>query len=193
MSDRQQSLPTGREAAYSSIGEFPLAYEMQDHRYSFEIDATPEELWRKFFAPKSRGDVIQHRGVRIEILHPGDERGEGLVRHCHFPVPWYLISGGRAMSWEWITEVKPCESWRYDGVGKPLWSKATGWTRLEQLDGGHTRVHFRETYHVFNPILRVLFERAVHRFISKDNDVLIKESLEHGLELMRAHETSEAG
>ena len=24
-------------------------------------------------------------GVKIEILHPGDDIGNGLVRHCHFP------------------------------------------------------------------------------------------------------------
>ena len=159
---------------------------MQDHRYSFEIDATPEELWRMFFAPKQKGQVTEHHDVRIEILHPGDENGEGLVRHCHFRVPWYLLSGGKAMSWEWITEVKPLEGWRYDGVGKPLWSKATGWTRFERLPEGRTRVHFRETYHVFNPILRVLLERAVHRYISKDNDRLIQEAIEKGIEHMRS-------
>ena len=89
------------------------------------------------------------------------------------------------MSWEWLTEVNPCESWRYDAVGKPLWSKASGWTRFERLEEGRTRVHFRETYHVFNPILRFLLERIVHRAISKDNDRVIKQSIERGLAVMR--------
>ncbi len=160
---------------------------MQDHRYSFEIDATPEELWAVFWSPKTKGQVIEHGDVRIEILHTGDANGEGLVRHCHFKVPRYLLSGGVAMSWEWLTEVKPLESWRYDAVGKPLYSRATGWTRLEDLGGGGTRVHFRETYHVFNPILRALLERAVHRYISKDNDRIIKSSLEAGVGALREH------
>ncbi len=157
---------------------------MQDHRYSFEIDATPEELWRLFWGRK-KGDVLEHGDVRIEILHAGDASGEGLVRHCNFRVPRYLLSGGKAMSWEWLTEVNPCESWRYDAVGKPLWSKASGWTRFERLEEGRTRVHFRETYHVFNPILRFLLERIVHRAISKDNDRVIKQSIERGLAVMR--------
>jgi hypothetical protein len=157
---------------------------MQDHRYSFEIDASPEELWRLFWGRRQR---VTHNGdVRIEILHFGDETGEGLIRHCHFPVPRYLLSGGRAKSWEWLTEVKPCESWRYDAIGKPLWSEATGWTRFEDLGNGRTRIHFRETYHVFNPILRFLLEKRVHRFISKDNDRAIKAAVERGLEAMRA-------
>ena len=90
------------------------------------------------------------------------------------------------MSWEWLTDVKPLESWRYDAVGKPLWSKASGFTRLEDLGNGQTRVHFRETYHVFNPVFRFFLEKIVHRYISKDNDKLIKRSIEQGVTAMRA-------
>ena len=44
-------------------------------------------------------------------------------------------------------------------------------------------MHFSETYHAFNPLLRVLLEKRVHAFISKDNDRLIKESLTKGVRL----------
>jgi len=160
---------------------------MQDHRFSFEIDATPQEIWRVFWGKKT-GDVIEHGDVRIEILHGGDSTGEGLIRHCYFRVPRYLLSGGVAQSWEWLTEVKPNESWRYDAVGKPLWSRASGWTRLEDLGDGRTRVHFRETYEVFNPILRLLLEKRVHHYISGDNDKIIKSSIEKGIELIRSRD-----
>ena len=86
---------------------------------------------------------IETDTVKIEIYHPGDEEGNGLVRHCHFPVPKYLLTGGKAQSWEWITEAKRPVSWKYDAIGKPLWSKASGWTRLEDLGEGKTRVYFR--------------------------------------------------
>lgn len=164
---------------------------MQDHRYSFEVDATPHEVWRVLHPPRPRGlkpgevQVIEHGDVRIEILHPGDEHGDGLVRHCHFRVPRYLLSGGRAQSWEWVTEVVPDESARYDAIGKPLWSRAQGWHRLEDLGNGRTRVHFRETYHVFNPVLRLLLERRVHRYISKDNDQVIQAAITAGVEYAR--------
>jgi hypothetical protein len=163
---------------------------MQDHRYSFDVDGCPEELWQLFWN-KRKGQVIEHGDVRIEILHPGDETGEGLIRHCRFPVPRYLLSGGVAVSWEWLTEVEPLVSWRYDAVGKPLWSRATGWTRFEDLGNGATRVHFRETYHVFNPILRWLFEARVHAFISRDNDTKIRESVQQGLLALRRHRSGE--
>ncbi|MDZ7784506.1 MAG: SRPBCC family protein [Halioglobus sp.] len=164
---------------------------MQDHSFSFDVDAPPEDVWAVFWSRKT-GDVIEHGDVRIEILHGGDENGEGLIRHCHFPVPGYLLSGGRAKSWERLTRVKPYESWRYDAVGKPLWSKATGRTRLEPLDGNRTRVHFRETYHVFNPLMRVLLERRVHAAISRDNDKKMKTGVEMGLKALRARRANAA-
>ena len=156
---------------------------MQDHSFSFVVDATPREVWRIFWGHRDR--VVEHGGVRIEYLYWGDATGDGRIRHCHFPVPRYLLSGGVGRSWEWLTEVKPYESWRYDSIGKPLWSRATGWIRLEDLHDGRTRVHFRETYEAFNPIVRALFERRVHRFISKDNNRFMQSAIEKGLKMMR--------
>ena len=172
---RGGSVPAGQ------IGE-----EMQDHRYSFVVDATPAEVWKALHPrmrqmPAGEVQVIEHGDVRIEILHPGDEDGNGLVRHCWFRVPRYLLSGGRAQSWEWVTQVVPNESARYDAIGKPLWSQASGWHRLDDLGDGRTEVHFRETYHVVNPVLRFLLEKRVHRFISKDNDRLMLAAIEAGV------------
>jgi hypothetical protein len=164
---------------------------VQEHRYSFVVDATPAEVWKVLHPRRPRHlapgevQVIEHGEVRIEILHPGDEHGDGLVRHCEFPVPRYLLSGGRAKSWEWVTDVVPNVSARYDAIGKPLWSKAQGSHRLEDLGDGRTEVHFRETYHVFNPVMRLLLERRVHRFISKDNDTVIEGAVRAGVAHLR--------
>jgi hypothetical protein len=155
---------------------------MQKHTFYVDIAATPDELWELFWLRRA---LSQSGDVTIQILHPGDAIGEGLVRHCTFRVPRYLLSGGKGKSWEWLTEVTPKVSWKYDAVGKPLWSQAEGRTRLEDLGDGNTRVHFSETYHVFNPIMRVLLEKRVHAFISKDNDQLIRDSLTNGVKMMR--------
>jgi hypothetical protein len=155
---------------------------MQRHTYAVEVEGTPQEVWKLFWY---RGPRPEHDGVSIEILNPGDDVGEGLVRHCTFRVPRYLLSGGRGQSWEWLTQVRLYESWKYDAVGKPLWSKAEGWTRLEDLGDGRTRLHFSESYHAFNPVLRLLLERRVHRFISRDNDRLITTAVNTGIGAMR--------
>ena len=157
---------------------------MQEHTFSFDVDASREEVWAVFWRYKT-GDVVEHGNLRIEILHGGDANGEGLIRHCHFPVPWYLLSGGNAKSWEWLTQVKKPESWRYDAIGKPLWSQASGFMRLEDLGNNRTRIHFRETYHVFNPVMRFFLEKIVHHAISKDNDIKMKRGIEGGLKILR--------
>ena len=159
---------------------------MQNHSYSVVVDGTPEEVWGLFWYRGPRPKGPGPGGMTIEILHPGDETGEGLIRHCSFRVPRYLLSGGVGVSWEWLTEVTPYESWKYDAVGKPLWSIAEGRTRLEGLGDGRTRVYFTETYHAFNPVLRLLLERRVHRFISRDNDRLITDAVNAGLRAMRS-------
>jgi hypothetical protein len=164
---------------------------VQDHTYAIDIDGTSEEVWAIFWSHRS--GTRAHGDVTITILHPGDDTGAGLVRHCTFPVPRWLLSGGRGVSWEWLTEVCPNESWRYDAVGKPLWSKATGWTRLEPLPDGRTRVHFRETYEAFNPVLRRLFERRVHRAISRSNDETLAASVNLGIAKLREHRAAASG
>ncbi len=155
---------------------------MQVHEHHLDIEATPEELWRLFWF---RGERPTAHGVSIEILHPGNALGEGLVRHCTFPVPRYLLSGGVGQSWEWLTEVHPPVSWRYEAIGKPLWSRAEGFTRLENLGGGRTRIHFSERYHAFNPLARALLERRVHRFISTHNEKVMAAGLDEGLRRLR--------
>ena len=160
-----------------------MVVRVQEHHFFVDIAATPDELWELFWLRRA---LSQNGDVTIEILHPGDAIGEGLVRHCTFRVPRYLLSGGRGQSWEWLTEVTPKVSWKYNAVGKPLWSQAEGRTRLEDLGDGRTRVHFSATYRAFNPVMRLLLERRVHDFISKDNDRLIRDSLTKGVQMMRA-------
>jgi hypothetical protein len=168
---------------------------MQRHELSFVVDATPEEVWRALHPPAPPRPPGEHRvfeygGVRIEIVNEGDEKGEGLVRRCTYRVPRFLLTGGVGRSWECVTEVRPNEYSRYEAVGKPLWSEATGWHRLEDLGDGRTRVHFGETYHAFNPVARLLLERHVHRFISKDNDRLVREAVERGVAARRVRQAA---
>ena len=88
--------------------------------------------------------------------------------------------------WEVVTESRPFEWWRYEAVGKPLWSRAGGWHRIQSLGSGNTRVTFGETYEAFNPLARRLLEAHVHRFISADNDVLVRRAVEQGVAAQRA-------
>ena len=164
------------------------------HDSSWEVDASPEEVWAVFHPPVKRDSgrpatlanprVVEHRNVRIEIIHEGDENGQGLVRRTWYAVPWYI--GGTARSWEIISEASPPHFQRYDAITTPPQAYAMGWFRLEDLGSARTRFHFHEEYRIENRLLAWLIEKPVHRFISKDNDKNIKGMIELGLIALRA-------
>jgi hypothetical protein len=132
---------------------------------------------------------IETDTVKIEIYHQGDEDGNGLVRHCQFPSRSTCCPRGRPSR----GSGSPRRDDRCRGATTP-WASRCGpgpraWTRLEDLGDGRTRVYFRETYEAFNPVMRVLLEKRVHHFISKDNDRLIEASIVHSLK--KLHEKKE--
>src|SRR5271155_1556171 len=128
-------------------------------------------------APRPR--VVEWPTGSMEILNEGDQAGEGLVRTCVFPVPKYLLSGGKGRSWETVTEATIEKLSRYVAIGKPLWSRAEGYHELEEQPDGTTVVTFHETYHAFNPLLRLLLERPVHAKISRDNIDIYEHALSY--------------
>ena len=168
---------------------------MQVHEYSFIIDAPRDEIWAAMHPPLAQPGtihaprIIEHGNVRIEILNEGDEHGQGLVRHCYFAVPKYLLSGGRAQSWETVSEVRAPEFSRYDAIGKPLWSQAMGWQKLR---GPRRRPHPGDVPRGV-PRLQPGDARRCSRsgctdFISKDNDKLVKAGIEGAADCPRRAE-----
>ncbi len=154
---------------------------MQEHAMELVVDAEVPDVWRALHPRRPPGTElpwrIEYPGGIIEVLADGDEAGQGLARMCTFRVPRYLLSGGVARSFESIVEARVNEISRYAAVGKPLWSRAEGWHRLEEVGEGRTRLTFWESYHAFNPVLRWAFERRVHRFISAGNTVAFRKAL----------------
>jgi hypothetical protein len=158
---------------------------VQRHSHSVEIDGTPKRAWSILHPPPPPKNadgrrLIVHGAVSIEILHEGDENGQGLVRTCTFEVPKWLLSNGQGRSFETIIEARPYEVVRYLAVGRPLWSMAKGTHLFEDLGNNRTRVTFEETYEAFNPIAARLFEARVHKFISDNNQKMIAGALRYG-------------
>lgn len=146
---------------------------MRSYTVQFVVEAAPNTVWRVLHPPAPRDGprprVISYPAGRMEILNEGDAAGEGLVRTCEFGVPRYLLSGGRARSWETVTEAKYAKLSRYVAISKPLWSRAEGFHALAEQRDGSTLLTFHETYHAYNPVLRAMFEGHVHAVISRDN------------------------
>jgi hypothetical protein len=146
---------------------------MQSYTVRFHIDAPPKKVWRVLHPPvppnSPRPRVLAWPTGSMEILHEGDEAGEGLVRTCIFPVPKYLLSGGKARSFETVIEAKLYKLSRYVAYGAPLWSRAEGYHQLDEQPDGTTELTFHETYSAFHPVARLLLERLVYKTIARDN------------------------
>jgi hypothetical protein len=146
---------------------------MQSYTVTFAVAAPAHKVWRVLHPRAPKGAtlprIIEYPVGSMEILTEGDEAGQGLVRTCVFDVPRYLMSGGKARSWETVTEAKINKLSRYVSISKPLWSRAEGYHELDEQPDGTTLLTFHETYHAFNPVLRALLERPVHAKISADN------------------------
>jgi hypothetical protein len=146
---------------------------MASYTATFVVEAPPRKVWRSLHprAPENATvpRTIEYPAGSIEILYDGDEAGQGLVRTCVFDVPRYLLSGGKARSWEIVTEARIDQVSRYVSISKPLWSRSEGYHLLAEQPDGSTLLTFSETYHVYNPVLRALLEHRVHTKISADN------------------------
>jgi hypothetical protein len=146
---------------------------MHSYTVTFAVTAPAHKVWRVLHPRPPVGSalprIIEYPAGSIEILNEGDAAGQGLVRTCVFDVPRYLLSGGKARSWETVTEARVDEVSRYVSISKPLWSRAEGYHALDPQADGTTLLTFHETYHVYNPVLRALLEGRVHAKISADN------------------------
>jgi hypothetical protein len=146
---------------------------MTSYTAIFAVQAPPRKVWRTLH-PRAPDGATVPRTIRypagsMEILCDGDDAGQGLVRTCVFDVPRYLLSGGRARSWEVVTEARIDELSRYVAISKPLWSRAEGYHQLAEQPDGSTMLTFHETYHAYHPVLRALLENRVHAKITADN------------------------
>jgi hypothetical protein len=103
--------------------------------------------------------------IAVEVLHAGDEGGNGLLRRVIYPMPF----GRRGAALELVTDVVPNRGYTYTMISREPGNDQTGHVRLEPLGPGRTRLHFDERYHLTKAPYR-WFEGPIYRFINKKNE-----------------------
>lgn len=99
--------------------------------------------------------------LEVEIVYPGDERGNGLLRRVVYPLPL----GRRGESYELVTNVRPTLGYDYLMLGTGL----RGSVSLEPAGSNRTRLRFRESFEIRKPLLRWL-EGPIYRYINRKNE-----------------------
>ena len=133
---------------------------MRHHEYSIELPFAAARLWALF----QRYDLWKEYApavLDVEIVYPGDGNGNGLVRKVIYPLPL----GRRGESFELVKNVRPAAGYDYLMLRTGL----AGSVSLERVGANRTRLRFRETFHMTQPVLR-WFEAPIYRYINRRNE-----------------------
>jgi Polyketide cyclase / dehydrase and lipid transport len=136
---------------------------VREHRYTLDFPHPPERVWA-LMQDYDRWTVYAPMVIRVEVLHPGDAQGNGLLRRVIYQMPF----GRTGAAIELVTEVQQARGYTYRMIGRESGNDQTGRVRLEPIPGG-TRLHFEERYHLTSAPWK-WFEGPIYRFINRKNE-----------------------
>src|SRR5262245_13354045 len=141
---------------------------MREHRYQLEVPPSPERLWAVMQAyARWTDDAPMVLGV--EVVHPGDAQGNGLLRRVIYQMPF----GRRGCALELVTEVTPARGYTYTMLSRTPGNDQTGRVRLEPLPDGRSRLSFEERYHHTSAPL-MCFKRPCSRVINANKEASMR-------------------
>lgn len=137
---------------------------MREHRYAVELPHAPERLWA-LMQDYDRWVDYAPMVIGVEVLHPGDSNGNGLLRRVIYKMPL----GRRGSALELVTEVEPARGYTYKMISRQPGNDQTGRLRLERSGPNRTRLHFEERYNL-DSVPWKWFEGPIYRFINRQNE-----------------------
>jgi hypothetical protein len=137
---------------------------VREHRYSLDLPHSAERLWA-LMQDYARWTEYAPMVVAVQVLYPGDARGNGLLRRVIYRLPF----GRRGAALELVTGVDPARGYTYTMIGREPGNDQTGRLRLEPLGPKRTRLHFEERYHLVQRPWK-WFEGPIYRFINRKNE-----------------------
>ncbi len=137
---------------------------MREHRYHLDMPHPPARIWA-LMQDYERWTAYAPMVLEVQVLWPGDAEGNGLLRRVIYQMPL----GRRGAALELVTDVKPQRGYTYTMISREPGNDQTGRLELEPREGGTTRLHFEERYHLTKAPWR-WFEGQIYSFINKKNE-----------------------
>lgn len=137
---------------------------MREHRYHIDMPHRAERIWA-LMQDYERWTEYAPMVLAVEVLWPGDARGDGLLRRVIYKLPF----GRRGSALELVSGVEPARGYTYTMISREPGNDQSGSVRLEPLPDGGTRLHFEERYHLTQAPWRY-FEGPIYRFINRQNE-----------------------
>ncbi len=137
---------------------------MREHRYSVEFPHAPERLWA-LFQDYDRWTAYAPMVLEVQVVHPGDAAGNGLLRRVIYKMPF----GRRGAALELVTDVEANKGYTYTMLSREPGQDQTGKVQLERIGPNRTRFSFEERYNL-TKIPWKWFEGPIYKFINKNNE-----------------------
>ena len=137
---------------------------MREHRYDVELPHSAQRIWA-LMQDYERWTAYAPMVLEVQVLHPGDAGGNGLLRRVVYKLPF----GRRGAALELVSEVEPARGYRYTMISRTPGNDQTGRLRLEPLGPNRTRLRFEERDNLDSAPWK-WFEGPIYRFINKQNE-----------------------
>src|SRR6187401_730539 len=124
----------------------------------------PERLWA-LFQDYGRWTEYAPMVLRVEVVWPGDENGNGLLRRVVYKLPL----GRQGTALELVSDVEPARGYTFTMLSRTPGDDQTGKVGLERLGPNRTRFSFEERYHLTKAPWR-WFEGPIYGFINRQNE-----------------------
>jgi hypothetical protein len=141
---------------------------VREHHFCLELPHSAARIWA-LMQDYGRWSEYAPMVVRVEVLHAGDARGDGLLRRVIYRLPL----GRRGSALELVTGVEAARGYTYTMIGREPGNDQTGCLRLEPLGPNRTRLRFEERYHLTRAPWRWL-EGPIYRFINRQNELSMR-------------------
>jgi hypothetical protein len=145
---------------------------MREHRYTLDLPHAAPRLWALFQDYDHWTDYAP-MVLRVEVIHPGDSDGNGLLRRVIYKMPL----GRTGCALELVTGVEADRGYTFRMIGRQPGQDQTGAVRLEPLGPNRTRLRFEERYHLPKPPWS-WFEGPIYKFINKQNEASMRRASE---------------
>ena len=99
---------------------------MREHRYHLDMRHPPERIWA-LMQDYDSWTRYAPMVVEVQVLWPGDARGNGLLRRVIYQMPF----GRRGAALELVSVVEPARGYTYTMIGREPGNDQTGRVRLE--------------------------------------------------------------
>src|ERR1044072_1383300 len=110
---------------------------MREHRYSMDMTHSAHRVWalmQDYDSWTNYAPMV----IRVDVLHPGDASGNGLLRRVVYKMPL----GRQGSALELVTDVEPGRGYTYTMISRRPGNDQTGRVRLEPAGPDRTLLHF---------------------------------------------------